>query len=340
MEAFAVIIGIAHYQEEKKLHQLDGAINDAQAFYDWAINPKGGKVTTENAILLLSQNNFTQVITDQIEDALINMIQKALAKKQEDPSLRFYFFFSGHGLGLSINDVAMLVTNWRQYAPGRGISSFQYNEDIINRGIFSEAFFFIDCCRSRYVGVRPMTSRLRDLGAYEGANNTLSLVAMATSHHTSAYQEVGDSASKMSYFTRALLSILNGEDFTQTEDITVSQLQGLLEKKTSELAKEDDRTQDVRFYGQFLDIDRVVFQIDGKVLPSTSTNVIFEFSNETEGPYVLENGILEEINQWDKDGGNWELSLPRGLYTILDSATSKEKSIKVRNENTLQHVKF
>jgi len=85
-QSWAVIIGISQYQDTR-IPSLRYASTDAQAFYNWAISPKGGKYAPSR-IKLLINNEATQ---RNIKDSLFVWLKQAL----EEDVVTIYF--AGHG---------------------------------------------------------------------------------------------------------------------------------------------------------------------------------------------------------------------------------------------------
>ena len=67
MTSYAFIVGINDYQN---LPHLMGAVNDANAFYDWLLDT--GEVPTENIFRITSANNALLPTIDNIERELKN----------------------------------------------------------------------------------------------------------------------------------------------------------------------------------------------------------------------------------------------------------------------------
>lgn len=85
-DRWAVVIGISTYGDSI-IPALRYASSDAQAFYDWAISPKGGKYSPARTKLLLNE----KATSANIKDALFNWIGQAI----EEDVVTIYF--AGHG---------------------------------------------------------------------------------------------------------------------------------------------------------------------------------------------------------------------------------------------------
>jgi len=80
------VIGISAFQDSR-IPSLRYASADAQAFYDWAVSPEGGKYAPARVKLLLDQ----QATCKQLKDALFVWLKQAL---EED---MFIIYFAGYG---------------------------------------------------------------------------------------------------------------------------------------------------------------------------------------------------------------------------------------------------
>ena len=83
---WAVVIGVSNYQDTR-IPSLRYASTDAQAFYDWAVSPSGGKYAPSRVKLLVNK----QATCKNIKDALFVWLKQALA---EDTVT---IYFAGHG---------------------------------------------------------------------------------------------------------------------------------------------------------------------------------------------------------------------------------------------------
>ena len=83
---WAVIIGISNYKDTR-IPYLRYASNDAQAFYDWAVSPLGGKFSPSRVKLLLDKDATGK----NIRNAFFIWLKQAI---QEDVVV---IYFAGHG---------------------------------------------------------------------------------------------------------------------------------------------------------------------------------------------------------------------------------------------------
>ena len=343
MEDYALIIGIEHYEDQSSLRPLQGATNDAKEIYAWMTSQDGGNIKPENCTLLLSEEGFTKLFQKHIEEELVKVITKARAKQNE--SRRFYFYFSGHGLGVSLSNVSLLVTDWQELLAHRGISSKLCQESILEAGIFDEILFFLDCCRSRKININPQGGRIWTPGTNPRAKKTQAFTAYATTHWDVAYEddiEDENGITRHSYFTKALLNGLKGEAADKDSgEITLALLKGHLKDETYELAQMNGRRQIVKFEHTFDSEDAVIARVPQIGNTVLSHNICINFSDNTSGPFIIEDGSLNQIGSWTKQQGEWKVKLDPGLYLLTDQGTNESMSLKIKTLMTeIKHVKF
>ncbi len=141
---FAIVVGINDYDH---FSPLEGPVNDAGHFYAWLVSPKGGDVPAGNIVKLVSGARRSEPRRDQIEDAILPHIQKAVAGGGP-VGRRLYLFFAGHGMdvgdledcGLAMADANLIATD--RSIPGRRLAlAFKHSQ------AFEEVVLFMDCCR-------------------------------------------------------------------------------------------------------------------------------------------------------------------------------------------------
>ena len=154
---YAIVIGIDSYakmQDDSAFSPLTSAVRDAARFREWLLSADGGALDDSRIVTISSPpviNNQLPLpieakpIKDQIDDALSDF-GFSNDKRIGD---RFYFYFSGHGIGLGSTDVALMMANAVRKMENRNISLKYYREYMQERDLFSEIIFIVDCCRSR-----------------------------------------------------------------------------------------------------------------------------------------------------------------------------------------------
>lgn len=158
MTDWALCVGIGAYTIGSKLVALPGALNDAQAIYDWIIHPSGGAVPEGQAKRILSpapqDENAPDPPAHSIEAFLRARFRDAEASRQRGDGFvagkRLWLYFSGHGIGFpeDNNDTGLLAADalpsLRDFPHVAGKA---WAEVFRLTRAFEEVVLFMDCCR-------------------------------------------------------------------------------------------------------------------------------------------------------------------------------------------------
>src|SRR5687768_9924410 len=119
---YAVVIGIEHYKDV--LQPLGGPHGDTTKFVKWLISPEGGDIPaknntwinnptnnspSDNILMLLSSPQYTPG-KDDVDDWMNTVMDDF--KQKGIQGRRLYFYFSGHGIGQTQMNSAMLLPKW------------------------------------------------------------------------------------------------------------------------------------------------------------------------------------------------------------------------------------
>jgi uncharacterized caspase-like protein len=308
---YAVVVGINHYPDYRP---LVGACEDAREVRDWLVDPKGGDVPLTNCRLVLSQPDPpAQPLQDQVDAAF-----GAIAKEIEDTGgRRLYFYFSGHGLGADVDDVALCMARWSDLFRKASLSHREYKNELRRSGLFTQIVFWLDCCRNRNFNISGNSPTFGWPGPEKAV--VREFVAFATEFQDAAF-EAG-----RGIFTRALLNGLRGAAERSGATIVPSSLKRHLELETPRLAKAAGRTQAAEVVNSFSDDDEHSF--GGTI---TQPNVTIEIDPRHTAEVVLESPTLEVLRRWPPTPPTLSLALGRGAYTLRDVATNEERTFRVR----------
>src|SRR5690242_12562975 len=103
---YAVIIGIDHYEKKP----LSAAVSDAKDFAACLIEKNLVPDTTENLKVLFSETTNQIANNLDIDKAIDDVIQDA--KKHRAENNRLYFYFAGHGIGVTYDKTALCLRLW------------------------------------------------------------------------------------------------------------------------------------------------------------------------------------------------------------------------------------
>lgn len=228
---YALVIGINDYPRWNKGEKsLKGAVKDAQDFRDWLVNDEGGGLPCANVKLVLSSDNPLGPRQHVIDDAFRELRDLSEGKTRR----RFYFYFSGHGHSRAgtFGQQSLCLANWSPADAGAALHLESYVKSSVGCLKFSEAVFFLDCCRLRQIAPLGHSSEL-ECGDPQMADRS-SAIVFGTEQYTPTYE--GDVEGEIrGYFTAGLLQVL-GEGTIELRDL-VDRLKDLVPK----LAKPKDQ---------------------------------------------------------------------------------------------------
>ena len=315
---FAMIVGVNHYP---RYRSLKGAINDAKSFQEWVVDiDRGGGVPSDHSKLVLSSENPTQPVQDNIDEELEGLFNLAKA----NTGGRLYLYFSGHGLARNSISTDLCMPKWSMVRRHNALDAQAYLTLCMDSGYFSEVVLFTDCCRVYKVNTHGQVPTLGQPAPGE-AGATRSFTAYASEFQSAAFEATMDGSGEVrGHFTRALLSGLWGAAADDQGGVTAHKLKGYLEAETPRIAKEHGHKQEPVVNYSLRSTPESRF---GAAEPLTDARI--EFVNR-QGTIVLEDPNLEEIKKDDATTGPWNLQLTKGLHNLREESTGEEKEFRVR----------
>ncbi|MCP4157247.1 MAG: caspase family protein [bacterium] len=335
---YALVVGINHYPDYTS---LNGAINDAMNIEKWLLDENGGGLEAENCKKILSVETEPPIpFQNQIDRALYNLLRQSEATGGR----RFYFYFSGHGLGTEIDDNALCLAGWSEDFRHEALSSRCYLNRVMHYGIFKEVIFLLDCCSNRLINHNGSCPRFDLARPDDATGDSRHLVAFATEYQDSSYEAVSGndgSGQVRGHFTTAVLSGLYGAAKDQKGLITPAGLAEYIVPETSRIADEHNQIQKVRVVNTFTNMDAVVFgpPHTSPVTKMTVTCTI-TFRQGRTGPVRLEAGNLDILKEAPAEAGPWVLELEPGLHLLIAIDTGDEQNIRVRPGEAAINVSF
>jgi hypothetical protein len=201
---YALVIGVNDYpQWNKGAKSLKGSVKDAQDFRDWLVDKDGGGLPRNNVKLLVSTDKPLGPRQWVIDDAFREIRQQSEGKTRR----RFYFYFTGHGHSRagSWQQQSLCLANWSPLDAGAALHLESYIKASVGCLKFSEAVFFLDCCRVRAVVPLGQQSEL-ECGDPD-ARNRYSAVLFGSDQYEPTFEgEVNEEI--RGYFTAGLLTVL------------------------------------------------------------------------------------------------------------------------------------
>ena len=159
MTDYAVVVGIAEYPG---LTNLAGPDTDAQAVYDWLVDPAGGNLERENVELIRSAQ--FDPIDPQDPKPASGSVKAALlriaAKTQQAPGNRLYMYFSGHGFAPTLEEGALFTAEASQLAPFH-VYAHSWLKAFRRAGMFRDVVLWMDSCMNYQQSVMPDEAEMR-----------------------------------------------------------------------------------------------------------------------------------------------------------------------------------
>ena len=336
---YAIVIGIQHYKANA---ELAGPHQDTDKFMNWLLDPNGGNLPADpvnvgsspNVLRLLSTEAYTPSQKD-VDDWLGTKMLEIQRFGEGQTARRLYFYFSGHGIGVSHTNSALLLPEWTTMMRNYALSSEKYLHGLIDRGLFQEIYFFMDCCRNRIIGVEGSAP---GFGAPAPTDDSISyLICYATAFQTKAYektplsQEGLDNTLPRGLFTEVLVNGLFGAAAGKNGRLRVSDLVNYIERKLPELAKEHKVTQIPKFTTA-ISLEHELTARFNQLVP-----IEIQFTGPSE-EVVLEDGDLIEKKRGHTANGPWNLQLHRGQYILRRSGETTGMNIFVDGlKNTFEY---
>ncbi|MCL4299461.1 MAG: caspase family protein [Anaerolineae bacterium] len=338
---YAVVVGITKYPE---IGDLQGPENDAQAFYDWLRSPQGGNVKESHITLIVSSKYdnsaagalLTQPLRDQVEAAFVELINQA--GDSGTLGRRLYIFLAGHGIGVDIEEVALLMANAgvrsKYHLPGRSVATL-----LRTSALFKEIVLFMDCCRDDYPYI-PKYLPLWELESRPAAADVRYFYGFATKWSRKAREkEVTPGGPVRGLFTRALLAALEKAPPDEQGRVTGTIVAGYVFNELKRLVAENEY-QEPRFeYEPQRDIilvePRPINALDAVSSPATIP-VHLQPAPAIVGQRVeILNHRFEPVAETEAVADNWTVNLEAGIYQARVPGTAHEKVFDVIGEEAI-----
>lgn len=337
---FALIIGINDYThpDANGLRTLGGAIRDANDFEEWVLSKDGGNIPRKNCKKIISKTKPLKPIQKEIDDAYLKIdkiIGNGVGKAR-----RFYFYFSGHGVGLmnEANEIALCLANWSEKRRHEALGAELYKKTIKQFGYFDEIIFILDCCRNTKVNINPAHPSFGDPMQDPNTGNTKLFTAYATQYQDQSFEAEEENSEMRGVFTKVLLNGLKGDAPNVNGIITADDLKDYLLKQTPIEAQKkgfkqipqiivDSFTKDTPF------ISLVNFQSN-----NITCYIIFSDARNGDIELIDNSGVINLYNASQQK--NVQVSLSKGLYLLRDTITGDKYPIQVLPSNKEIHVNF
>jgi hypothetical protein len=318
---YALVIGINDYPDAPDSYRLNGAVNDAKNVERWLLDENGGGLMKEHCFTLYvdpeDQQGELEGYPDRYHiDKTLKSIRSQLKKKykaSEETAERFYFYFSGHGQSMRLEDdnILMCMASWGPDAPNANLSSRLLIKDFLERCLpCEELVFWTDCCRLRATDIRAGFLEQGCRTPWKKGFQPKLFWAGATLHDTPAGEALDDKQKNSGYFTRALIEGLKSGK--GDKGISWSGLSDYLKSRVEQIAHQDNFPQraEVRYKDEG---EQLYF---GNLCEGSNLTIKLKGMNRN---IELFFNAVESKKKWSNVSGNivYE-NLELGLYKLVD----------------------
>lgn len=328
---YALVIGINHYQERP----LTGAVNDAVAFSKWLLDKQ--LVDKDHLKLLTSDTSNEIAMSHHIDIEIVKIVKDA--QNYPNEKNRFYFYFSGHGIGVLFTNTGLCLRLWQNALPNCNISCSAYLDAIVNKAVFDEIITFLDCCRDYDFIVDPKSPMFDRIN--EGNKLTSFITFYSTVFGRVSSEIVTNPQKKHGAFTSFIMDSLNGDAAGNDGKITGNSLIKHIKDNFTSYALKHEIVQNADVVSNSTGGDIVICEIDNK---SGKYNYAITFKRNTTVSFFdgLNNPVPVDgdTNITVTNGEVIEVFLPRGIIRLKDNSTGEEKYFTNYNLETMSHEQF
>jgi hypothetical protein len=331
----ALVVGINRYPN---IRTLTGAQNDAEEFYNWVIDPAGGGVAKENALLLCSPSAAAADPDDELPDKVLvekfftRVDNEANANNQAGNGLRagdrLWLFFSGHGFAPSLDRSGVLMANATRERI-HNIASMLWADRLYEGGWFDDIILFQDACRERIGDAELTPPFIRKRTAPDGQQRRRFYAFSAKDRKLS--KEFQIDGKPRGVFTYTLLKGLRGQARDpKTGAITTAQLKAYLQNNMRTLLPPEDLSDDeIAKMPEVFDpdpFDIVKAPAAAAAAPATAQAPDFPVRiMGAAGPTArIVDHALKEITAATPAPDPWDTRLQRGFFKVLTSDGREE----------------
>lgn len=334
----ALVVGIAKYPklgDNFTANDLDGPVNDARVITDWLVNMAG--VPCENVFSLTSDGSGTCMalngtFIERFPDAdsrrpnqsdlmakLDYLVMRAITATGRPGRIgrRLWVYMAGHGFRSTRNtrEVCILPADAYKVQHPKNFCATSWLDWVASSPAFDEVVLWLDCCS--YAGYGIPTFGPPDPGQQLRDSPSLRLFVTAAEFGKEAYEAPDGGGIMGGLFTRKLLSALSGAAKPANGTVlTTADLQGFFSNSAGEIRATVRGRTEIQV-PKFLENDPMEI-VDLGGAPARPQSEI-----RVDRP---QGAVLTVLRDWETPvatatvgaGGTVALSLPAGIYTLLD----------------------
>ena len=233
---YAIVIGIDEYA---KLRRLSSAVRDATKFAEWLTSPEGGGLPPDNVQLILSplESPSGPFAARPIQQDIDNCVSKLVGNGGLRVGRRLYFYFAGHAIGPTADDVAMLMADASPERLGSNIGLRPYRHFFRDAGLFDELVFILDCSRDPYLNVETFPPSL-NVHTNEFNSQVKEVIIIAPPSGRRTFDPLSIKEEGRGIVTLAVLEGLQGQAVDPQGQLTSVELRTYVRRRLAELSPE------------------------------------------------------------------------------------------------------
>ncbi|MBC7921342.1 MAG: caspase family protein [Ferruginibacter sp.] len=317
---YAIVVGINSYSQ---LRPLRAAHKDATEFAQWLHSPDGGGLPVKNVRLILSPDAFPADPLDATP------VQKDIDKALRDFGVlnnrrigrRLYFYFAGHGIGPTFDDVGLLMAPAAMNGLKRNIGLRPYRLYFHDHFLFDELVFILDCCRDPAHSVE--TAGPDFTIAHSPVSPVNDFVILAAAYGEKAFEPTDKvTDERRGLLTRAVLEGLQKPEAADSQGrFTAYTLREYVKKRVPALAKDEKLRQEP-------DIPLPEKDILFSTLPVgqlAKVNVRIAVTEDLGGSLILRDNAMQVIEERPAvvDQPPWNIRLLRNRWYAVEHTASE-----------------
>ncbi len=331
-EDFAIVVGINRYPA---IRPLFGAEKDAASFAAWLGKSEGGDLPPENIRLILSAN-FPEPVKDFFAKPVKEDIDAAFIdfgiEDEERVGRRLYFFFAGHGVSPSFDDVVLLMANASKNRLRSNIGVQKYRSYLHDAAPFDELVIILDCCREFEDHAEPVGPVFTQRLAMDRAPLVKEYFLMASEYGKRAFEpQAGEPDDRRGLLSRAILEGLEERKAADPQNaITAASLTAYITRRLPELATETRLKQKPEIpQSPDMVICPPSSSEPGEILAGEA-KVTIVVEAALGGEVLLQTNTLDEIERRAWDATPWQVQLKPGVYVLSHQPSGQQKVVDAR----------
>ncbi|MEM9670435.1 MAG: caspase family protein [Pseudomonadota bacterium] len=347
---WAVVVGIVEYPRWGDLKDLAGAERDAKAFHDWVIDPAGGAVPSNQALLCVTSQfkPFEPPHNEAPSRDLVERRLQQLAESNGDGKVgrRLYLYISCHGFSPpEPNQVACLTADASSGFP-KNVHANHWADLFYQRGLFDETVLFADCCRTSIRQAPVIGSGAAQIQNKAGIEHRKRFYGFAAKMAQETMEVPDESGHKRGVFTMALIDGLRGKAAEYgTETVSSASLKRFLEEFTNDYLPSELSDQASKINPDIEDNsdsnEPIVFCSLAGGKPTIDIDLQFEtnVADGTDAAVLVSKASHPEVVTIEKVHDNGcKLKLACGHYMVVVGDQAHKLTVSPTNKWELEHV--